>query len=270
MAEKIEKITGKALVGIHLIVFRPTDGSSPLAIESIDKVGVTKTVETTDGKTLINKARFDAPLYAQLRAVETITGVDMTYKDLLFTPRLLHLINGGTLSMDGDDLVSYVAPVVGSSSDLKYFDTEIYQYLASTEGYVAGKYMKLTYYNCLGDPIVPGADEDFLASEYTISSAPATGQSLYRIDLVDELPTLLSESEMSNIHTITFNAGAGEVTPTSAQTDDTAMLDSLPTPVLIGYTFEGWYREPTFVNLVDVSTVYSDSITIYAKYEEIV
>ena len=69
------------------------------------------------------------------------------------------------------------------------------------------KYEKITYPNCQGTPITINTEDGvFRLPEYTINSAPKTGQAPYTISYVASLPTFLnptsveamSDSEVEN------------------------------------------------------------------------
>jgi uncharacterized repeat protein (TIGR02543 family) len=65
-------------------------------------------------------------------------------------------------------------------------------------------------------------------------------------------------------YTVTFDAGAGTVTPSSAATGVGGKLASLPTPATrVGYTFSGWFLGDAKVS---TSTVFSGDATIYADW----
>jgi len=70
----------------------------------------------------------------------------------------------------------------------------------------------------------------------------------------------------ANQFLIMFNANGGTVTPTSALTDTSGYLASLPTPVLSGHTFNGWYTASSGGSPVTVDTKFTDNITIYAQW----
>ena len=67
-------------------------------------------------------------------------------------------------------------------------------------------------------------------------------------------------------YTITFNAGDGTVSPTSAKTGEDGKLASLPTPTRSGYAFDGWYTAATGGTAVSTGTAFSKDATIYARW----
>ena len=76
--------------------------------------------------------------------------------------------------------------------------------------------------------------------------------------------------------TITFNAGAGTVTPATAQTqalkgffEANGKLATLPTPTPpADKVFEGWFTQASGGNMVSLDTVFSAATTVYAQYSD--
>ena len=76
-------------------------------------------------------------------------------------------------------------------------------------------------------------------------------------------------SELIEIgYTITFDAGDGTVSPTTAVTGPNGKLASLPTPTRENYNFIGWYTAAEGGDKVDTDKVYTGNTTIYAVWEE--
>ena len=71
----------------------------------------------------------------------------------------------------------------------------------------------------------------------------------------------------ANTYTLTFDANGGTVSPTTA-TVTYGETCSLPTPIMSGYTFEGWYTSSTGGTEVTSATKFTgtDDITIYAHW----
>jgi uncharacterized repeat protein (TIGR02543 family) len=69
--------------------------------------------------------------------------------------------------------------------------------------------------------------------------------------------------------TVSFNPLGGTVTPTS-RTGLSGSALSLPTPNRTGYTFNGWYTDPSFTasSLFTGNTFPSTSVTLYAKWTQ--
>ena len=86
---------------------------------------------------------------------------------------------------------SYTPPVVGSQrEELPIFDLYAYSAIYNAAGIITG-YEKITYPNCQGNPIsMTSEDNVFRVNEYVIDSAPNTGESPYKIEYIDSLPTV--------------------------------------------------------------------------------
>ena len=71
-------------------------------------------------------------------------------------------------------------------------------------------------------------------------------------------------------YTVSFDAGPGHVSPSSAQTGPDGKLKALPEPWRENYAFAGWYTRGLDYEkiFVDVDTVYSKDTTLYAEWEE--
>ncbi|HEV2427448.1 MAG TPA: InlB B-repeat-containing protein [Acidimicrobiales bacterium] len=69
--------------------------------------------------------------------------------------------------------------------------------------------------------------------------------------------------------TVTYNAGGGTVSPTSAPFTVGGTSLALPTPTFAGYTFAGWFTEATggsLVGLGGASYAPTQSVTLYAQW----
>lgn len=132
-------------------------------------------------------------LRAQKPGQKTITGNEITLSDNVFNPELVLVLQGGTIEYDTTDpnkIVKYTPPVAGSSDKGEKFTLNAYSAQYNAAGTIV-RYEKISYPNCQGDPIAFGSEDGaFRAPEYTIQSAPDTGQAPYEITYVDELPEL--------------------------------------------------------------------------------
>ena len=70
-------------------------------------------------------------------------------------------------------------------------------------------------------------------------------------------------------YTVTYNTNGGtlpEHTATTATTNGSGKLTSLPTPTYDGYVFKGWYDAVTGGNQITTDTVFTQDTTIYAQW----
>lgn len=93
-----------------------------------------------------------------------------------------------TNASDESRIKKYTPPAVGELSQIEPFTVNCYSAIYDAAGLING-YEKITYPNCKGTPVAFGSEDDvFRAPEYTINSAPNTGESPYTIEYVPRLP----------------------------------------------------------------------------------
>ena len=164
------------------------DGSE-FGFETASKIGVEPQVEETDAIKLVIKGK----LKAQKPKQTTVTVNEITLTDNVFNPELVLVLQGGTIKYDPSEttkIVGYTPPVSGSSDKGKVFKLNAYSAQYDASGQIV-QYEKITYPNCQGVPVAFGAEDGvFRAPEYTINSAPRTGEAPYEINYVSELPVL--------------------------------------------------------------------------------
>ena len=161
--------------------------SDELILDTANKIGVSPATETTDKVPLIVKGK----LIAQKPAKTTVTGNTIVLTDNVFNYELVKILQGGTIKYSDEDptqIIGYEPPVAGSEESGEVFKLKAYSAIYNAAGLVTG-YECITYPNCQGQPIsLSSEDGVFRASEYTIDSAPNTGEAPYSIDIVSELP----------------------------------------------------------------------------------
>lgn len=174
-------------------VVTPAQGSTPavtreFGFTTANKLGVEPQIETTDAARLMIKGK----LKAQKKEKSTITGHQLTLTDNVFNPELVKTLQGGTITYDqSGNVTGYTPPVIGSSDNGEVFKVNAYSAQYNAAGQIVN-YEKVSYPNCTGVPIAFGAEDGvFRAPEYTINSAPNTGEAPYEITYVDALPTLV-------------------------------------------------------------------------------
>lgn len=179
------------LITIETVV-TPASGNDPavtreFGFTTANKLGVEPQIETTDGVKLIIKGK----LKAQKKEQSTITGHQLTLTDNVFNPELVKILQGGTITYDASgNLTGYTPPVIGSDDKGEVFKLNAYSAQYNAAGQIVN-YEKITYPNCTGVPIAFSAEDGvFRAPEYTINSAPDTGEAPYNISYVSTLPTL--------------------------------------------------------------------------------
>lgn len=188
----VKKGTEVATIDVELVTIKTKDGEE-LGISTSNKVTAEVQTETQDAIKLVVKGR----LIAQKGAVVTLTGVNLTLTDNVFNVQLAKILQGGTIEKDTDgNVTSYTPPVAGSDEKGEVFETYLYSAIYNAAGIITG-YERTAYPNCHGQPFANGAENNvFRVSEYTIVSAPDTGQAPYKVEYIkpDELPVFDTET----------------------------------------------------------------------------
>lgn len=163
--------------------------NTEFGFDTANQIQVEPQTEDEDAVKLVVKGI----LRAQKPGQKTITGNEITLTDNVFNPELVLVLQGGTIVYDQQDpnkIVSYTPPVAGSSDKGEKFTLNAYSAQYNAAGTIV-RYEKISYPNCQGDPVAFGAEDGaFRAPEYTIQSAPNTGEAPYTITYVDALPVL--------------------------------------------------------------------------------
>lgn len=135
-------------------------------------------------------------LIAQKRAKDVVTGTQLTVSDNVFAPEIVKFIQGGEFEVDElGNFTSYSAPVAGDEIKTDKFDFNVYTAQRDVAGDIVS-YVKVAFPNCTGKPVnVKLENGAFFAPEYTIISAPSTGEAPYIIAAVEELPTLTIDED---------------------------------------------------------------------------
>lgn len=190
MSRQVKKSKAEiATIDCSLITLLSDDGSE-FGIETANKIGVEPQITNEDATTLIIKGK----LIAQKPAKSTLTGHQLTLTDNVFNPEMALLLQGGRIvydPVDTDVIVGYDPPVSGDSDTGSPFELKAYSAQYTGSGQIK-QYECITYPNCTGVPIAFGSEDgSFRAPEYTINSAPETGERPYSITYVSALPVLV-------------------------------------------------------------------------------
>lgn len=185
-------------IDVNLVTIT-TKAGKEYGFDTANQIEVEVQTETTDSVKLVIKGR----LRAQKPEEATITGHKITMHDNVFNPELVKTIQGGKIFyfQDADKTVmsenetsfgfaKYVPPVAGSAEKGEPFTLNAYSAIYNAAGIITG-YEKTMYPNCQGVPVAFNSEDgSFRAPEYTINSAPDTGEAPYEIAWVKELPEL--------------------------------------------------------------------------------
>lgn len=188
MAGNVKKSKAEiATIDCCLVTIETTDGE--FGFDTSNKIEVEPQIEEEDAVKLVVKGI----LRAQKPKTSTVTGNEITLSDNVFNPELVLVLQGGEIIYDTVDtkkIIGYNPPAAGSSDKGEVFKLNAYSAQYDASGQIV-QYEKITYPNCQGQPVAFGSEDGaFRAPEYTITSAPKTGERPYEIRYVDALPTL--------------------------------------------------------------------------------
>lgn len=173
--------------------------------DTANQIEVEPQTEDEDSVKLIIKGK----LKAQKPPTSVITGHQITLHDNVFNPELVKVLQGGTILYWQDTnktttgetvtdygVAKYTPPVVGSDDEGSVFELKAYSAIYNAAGIITG-YECITYPNCKGVPVAFNTEDNtFRTPEYTINSAPNTGEAPYVIDYVKALPELTGTTNM--------------------------------------------------------------------------
>lgn len=182
----VKRATAIASIDCVLITMKPHKSEDEIVFDTSNQLGVEPSIETEEAVKLIIKGA----LRAQKPEVSTLTGHTLTLTDNVFTPEVVKLLQGGTITTDEETgkITGYAPPVSGSDEKGEVFDLNAYSAIYDAAGLITG-YEKIVYPNCQGKPVAFGAEDGvFRTNSYTIISAPSKGQAPYNIEYVDKFP----------------------------------------------------------------------------------
>lgn len=196
MANEVKKVRKSsneiATIDCSLITIETEDGE--YGFDTANKIEVEPQIEEEEAVKLVVKNI----LRAQKPPQSTITGHQITLSDNVFNPELVLTLQGGKIKYDEatGELLGYEPPVAGSADKGEIFKLNAYTAQYDASGRIV-KYEKVTYPNCQGTPVAFGSEDGaFRAPEYTINSAPNTGEAPYSISYVKDLPVLVNNEEL--------------------------------------------------------------------------
>lgn len=186
----LERATEIPTIDVVLVTFIPNDGTQQeYGFDTASQISVAVQTDVVDAVRLVIKGQ----LKAQKLETSTITGNQITLTDNVFTPEVVLMLQGGTITYDTLDptkIIGYTPPVAGSTDKGMVFTLNAYSAQYDASGQIV-QYERIEYPNCQGTPVsINSQDNVFRAPEYVINSAPTRGQAPYDITYIDTLPTL--------------------------------------------------------------------------------
>lgn len=195
----IKKVTEIPTIDVTLVMVENAEKTKQFILDTASQIAVEPQLNEEDAVQLVVKGM----LKAQKPAVSTITGNQITLTDNVFAPELVQMLQGGKIkywssaekTTESDEattfgISSYTPPVAGSSEKGEPFTLKAYSAQYDAAGLIV-QYECIEYPNCQGVPVAFGSEDGtFRAPEYTINSAPKTGEPPYKITYVQELPSV--------------------------------------------------------------------------------
>lgn len=220
MSKQVKKAKAEiATIDCNLITIEAQNGNE-FGFDTANKIEVEPQIEEEDAVKLVVKGI----LRAQKPKTSTITGHELKLADNVFNPELVLLMQGGEIVYDPenpDEIVGYNPPVAGSKDKGERFTLNAYTAQYDASGQIV-RYEKISYPNCQGVPVAFGSEDGaFRAPEYTINSAPNTGEPPYRLSYVKSLPMLVDSYSLGQLTVTATAASAGKVKITVVPEKDT-------------------------------------------------
>lgn len=221
-------------IDVNLVTIETDEGE--FGFDTANQIEVEVQTETEEAVRLVVKGR----LRAQKPQTSTITGHELTLHDNVFNPQLVKVLQGGTIKYWANaertekteeptnyGVAGYTPPLAGSGEKGQIFKLNAYSAIYNAAGVITG-YEKTVYPNCQGQPVSFNSEDGvFRAPEYTIISAPDTGEPPYDISFVDELPELIDPDSVVHVSiptTGTFIGKAPEELGTFAIVDNNSIV----------------------------------------------
>ena len=111
----------------------------------------------------------------------------------------------------------------------------------------------------------------------SLRKSPTATNVAISADILDDTGTVVVATNIASItrpvtsYTISFDTGYDDIFIDSLTTDTDGLLADLPVPASApdGYAFDGWYLDYDYQTSVDSSYVYTESVTLYAKWLQV-
>ena len=185
----VKKATEIPTIDVNLVTIQEEgENKDEYILDTASQIQVEPQIEETEGVKLVVKG----VLKAQKLGTSTLTGNQITLTDNVFTPELVKILQGGTVTESGGAVTGYTPPVAGSNEKGKIFTLKAYSAQYNAAGQIV-RYECIAYPNCQGVPVAFNSEDGaFRAPEYTINSAPDVGEAPYTITYVNSLPAVAS------------------------------------------------------------------------------
>lgn len=182
----MSNVVETALIGVALVVLTDEDNRKYSFTTATEVTFQTRIKEGEKIPLVIKNV-----LKAQKNYKDVILGIDIKFKDNMFLPEVVELLQGGVAQMKAEgQFERYAPPAAGVEYESKRFTVDVYSEHIDTSSQILG-YAKFSFPNGQGKPIeMASKDGEFFAPEYTVITAPLKGQPPYTIEYVDTLPVI--------------------------------------------------------------------------------
>jgi len=162
-------------------------------VDTAQEVGITAEVVAGESADLRGGDR----LLVRVEEDDIVVGAELSFTDARFDAEATEIIAGGTLIEDSEngEIIGWESPTIEEQGDRKPFEAEVYVQSYGSEG-GRESYLKYTFRFCKGyAPNITHTDQDWGTPEFTIKARenPATEESTYQKELVDDLPSEATE-----------------------------------------------------------------------------
>ena len=126
-----------------------------------------------------------------------------------------------------------------------------------------------------------GGDFGWGAYAWEVSALQNLAPGTYTLTCTLDATKVLAETDENNntktitftvvapgptVHTVTFNANSGSVSPATKTVESGAAVGTLPTPTRSGYTFDGWFTAASGGTKIAPDTKITANVTYYAHW----
>jgi len=225
MASQTKKGYLRGCRGI-LITELNADGSMPasptkLWVDTAQEASIE--AEVVEGET--SDLRGGDHLLVQVTENDVTVGVNVDFTDAKFDAALLEMILGGSLVLDGAEIIGWEAPLVADQTAAIPFQAELYVQSFNSEG---GReaYLKYKFPYCVGRMNgIEHSDQDWGTPEFSLKARenPSTGAASYRREFVTGLPPSITLVKAGG----TFTLATSPTGIVSAGSTVTVLIDNL-------------------------------------------
>jgi hypothetical protein len=185
--------TGKPIANISCVEIITEE-----AVPRLFRIKTAKTITpepfVSEGKESELRARNE--ILAQNILEDILKGYNIKFKDVVFSPDLLALSEGGVCETDEDgNFLFYRAPDAGAISDRTRFLLRVYSEEKDCDG-TSVAYHRFVYPGCFGTPSsFSFEDGEFYTPEYMFKSRAKAGSAAAAVECLDALPVYIESAD---------------------------------------------------------------------------